>query len=278
MKKIPFFKMNGSGNDFIVINNREHIVEKNIEEMTVREFVKKVCTRRLSVGADGLILIEKDDEYDFSWRFFNNDGSEVEMCGNGSRCAARFAVLNNIAPLTMRFRTIAGIIEAQITGLRTVKVQLTKPKDYIEELKLEGIEMPASFINTGVPHVVYFVEDVESVDVKELGKKTRYHEHFKPEGTNVNFAQVVGESSIKIRTYERGVEDETLACGTGATAAALIGILKGYVQSPVEVQTRSGNILRIYADTHDGQVDRVYLEGDALLTYIGTMTEEAWEY
>ncbi len=278
MKKIPFFKMNGSGNDFIIINNREHVVEKNIEETTLREFVRKVCKRRLSIGADGLILIEKDDEYDFSWRFFNNDGGEVEMCGNGSRCAARFAVLNNLAPLKMRFRTLAGIIEAEITGLRTVKVQLTRPKDYIEEVKLEGIDLPASFINTGVPHVVYFVDNVESVDVKELGRKTRYHKRFQPDGTNANFAEIINENNIKLRTYERGVEDETLACGTGATAAALVGMLKGLLKSPVSVQTKSGNILRIYAEIRNGVVEKVYLEGDALLTYIGTMTEEAWKY
>ncbi len=277
MKKIPFFKMNGSGNDFIIINNREKIVE-DLVEIPIEEFVQKVCKRGLSVGADGLILIEKDDTYDFRWRFFNNDGSEVEMCGNGSRCAARFAYLNGIAPLNMKFSTLAGVIEAQITGLNTVMVQLTNPKDYKEEIKLDGIEMPASFINTGVPHVVYFVDNVDTVDVKEIGAKTRYHEYFKPEGTNANFAEVVDKNTIKLRTYERGVEDETLACGTGATAAAVIAILKGKCESPVSVLTRSGKILKIYVYADGSNIKKVYLEGDALLTYIGTMIEEAWNY
>ncbi len=277
MKKIPFFKMNGSGNDFIIINNRENIVENTVD-ISIEEFVRRVCKRRESIGADGLILIEKDDNYDFRWRFFNNDGSEVEMCGNGSRCAARFAFLNGIAPLRMKFSTLAGVIEAEITGLNTVKVQLTKPKDYKDEIKLEGIDMLASFIDTGVPHVVYFVDNVEIVNVKELGAKTRYHEYFKDEGTNANFAEIIDNHTIKIRTYERGVEDETLACGTGSTAAAVIAVLKGKCESPVDVVTRSGKILKVYVYKNNDDIDRVYLEGDALLTYIGTMIDEAWNY
>ena len=277
MKKIPFFKMNGSGNDFIIINNRKNIIESTID-MPVEDFVRKVCSRRESIGADGLILIEKDENYDFRWRFFNNDGSEVEMCGNGSRCAARFAFLNGIVPLKMKFLTLAGVIEAEITGINTVKVQLTKPKNYKEELTLEGIDLPASFIDTGVPHVVYFVKNVDEVDVKEIGAKTRYHEYFKEEGTNANFAEVVNRNTVKIRTYERGVEDETLACGTGSTAAAVIGVLKGICDSPVAVITRSGKILKVYVYRTGGEIDRVYLEGDAMLTYIGTMIDEAWNY
>ncbi len=277
MKKIPFFKMNGSGNDFIIINNREKIVEENID-LFIRDFVVKVCKRGLSIGADGLILIEKDNECSFRWKFFNNDGNEVEMCGNGSRCAARFAYLNNIAPLNMNFRTLAGIINAQITGLNTVKVQLTMPKDYQESIKLDGIDMEASFINTGVPHVVYFVDNVEETDVKNIGAKTRYHEYFEPDGTNANFAEIIDQENIKMRTYERGVEDETLACGTGATAVAIIAILKGKVSSPVNIHTKSKKILTIYVDIEENEIKRVFLEGDATLTYIGTMTEEAWNY
>ncbi|WP_022670029.1 diaminopimelate epimerase [Hippea alviniae] len=277
MKKIPFFKMNGSGNDFIIINNRDKIVE-SLVDIPLEEFVQKVCKRGLSVGADGLILIEKDDVYDFRWRFFNSDGSEVEMCGNGSRCAARFAYLNSIAPLNMKFSTLAGVIEAQITGLNTVRVQLTNPKDYKAEIELEGIGMPASFINTGVPHVVYFVDNVDVIDVKEIGAKTRYHDYFKPEGTNVNFAEIIDENTIKLRTYERGVEDETLACGTGATAAAVISVLQGKCESPVDVLTKGGKTLKIYVYVDDSGIKKVYLEGEALLTYIGTMIEEAWNY
>jgi len=277
MKKIPFFKMNGSGNDFIIINNREKVVENNLD-ISVRDFVVKVCARALSVGADGLILIEKDDECNFRWRFFNNDGAEVEMCGNGSRCAARFAYLNNLAPIEMKFRTLAGVINAKITGLNSVKVQLTMPKDYKSGFKLEGIDLEANFINTGVPHVVYFVENVNDVDVNGLGAKTRYHEYFKPDGTNANFAEIVDEENIKMRTYERGVEGETLACGTGATAVALVAMLNKKAVSPVNVHTRSGKVLRVYVEAEQNEIQKVFLEGDATLTYIGTMTEEAWEY
>ncbi|WP_025270436.1 diaminopimelate epimerase [Hippea sp. KM1] len=277
MKKIPFFKMNGSGNDFIIINNRENIVEESID-IPLQEFVRRVCKRQLSVGADGLILIEKDSEYDFRWRFFNSDGSEAEMCGNGSRCAARFAYLNNIAPLNMKFLTLAGVIEAQITGLNTVRVQLTKPKDYRDNIELDGVDMSLSFINTGVPHAVYFVNSVDVVDVKGIGEKTRYHDYFAPDGTNVNFVEVVTPHTLRIRTYERGVEDETLACGTGATASALVAILKGKCETPVEVITKSGNRLKVYAYMENGDIKKVYLEGDALLTYIGTMLDEAWNY
>ena len=277
MKKIPFFKMNGSGNDFIVINNRENIVGNTVD-ISIEEFVRRVCKRRESIGADGLILIEKDNDYDFRWRFFNSDGSEVEMCGNGSRCAARFAFLNGIASLSMKFSTLAGVIEAEITGVNTVKVKLTNPKDYESKIKLEGIDMPASFINTGVPHVVYFVDNIDIVNVKELGAKTRYHDYFGDEGTNVNFAEVVDENTIKIRTYERGVEDETLACGTGSTAAAVIAVLEGKCESPVDVVTRSGKILKVYVYKNKDSVEKVYLEGDALLSYIGTMIDEAWNY
>ncbi len=277
MKKIPFFKMNGSGNDFIVINNRENVVENTVD-ISIEEFVRRVCKRRESIGADGLILIEKDNDYDFRWRFFNNDGSEVEMCGNGSRCAARFAFLNGIASLSMKFSTLAGVIEAEITGVNTVKVKLTNPKDYKSKIKLEGIDMPVSFINTGVPHVVYFVNNIDIVNVKELGAKTRYHDYFEDEGTNVNFVEVVDKKTVKIRTYERGVEDETLACGTGSTAAAVIAVLEGKCESPVDVVTRSGKILKVYVYKNKDSVEKVYLEGDALLSYIGTMIDEAWNY
>ncbi len=278
MRKIPFFKMNGSGNDFIIIDNRENIVAQETGNLPLENFVQKACARGVSVGADGLILIENDEKYDFRWKFFNNDGGEVEMCGNGSRCAARFAYLNQIAPLNMDFVTLAGVIHADITGKDTAKVQLTAPKNYKETLNLSGIELKGSFINTGVPHVVFFVDDVDNIDIKKIGSMVRYHNDFKPAGTNVNFAQIIDKDTIKIRTYERGVENETLACGTGSTAAALIAVLKGYTNSEISVQTRSGNILKVYADIKDNKVERVFLEGDAKLSYIATMTEESWTY
>jgi len=280
MRKIEFFKMNGSGNDFIVIDNREKIVE-NIGFKT-EEFVKRICKRGLSIGADGVILIENTDEAgcDFAWRFYNSDGSQASMCGNGSRCAVRFAYLKGIINDTKTvFLTGAGKIYGEIVGINTVKVQLTKPTDY-KTINLDNQTM--YFINTGVPHLVIFVDDLESVDVAGLGAKHRYHEVFAPAGTNVNFVNILDNSTIAIRTYERGVEAETLACGTGATASGLISGLIKNIQTPVEVQTRSGKILKIYFQIKNAQssepIDIVFLEGDSMLSFVGTMIDEAWDY
>jgi diaminopimelate epimerase len=280
MRKIEFFKMNGSGNDFIVIDNREKIVE-NIGFKT-EEFVKRICKRGLSIGADGVILIENTDEAgcDFAWRFYNSDGSQASMCGNGSRCAVRFAYLKGIINDTKTvFLTGAGKIYGEIVGINTVKVQLTKPTDY-KTINLDNQTM--YFINTGVPHLVIFVDDLESVDVAGLGAKYRYHEAFAPAGTNVNFVNILDNSTIAIRTYERGVEAETLACGTGATASGLISGLIKNIQTPVEVQTRSGKILKIYFQIKNAQssepIDIVFLEGDSMLSFVGTMIDEAWDY
>jgi diaminopimelate epimerase len=280
MRKIEFFKMNGSGNDFIVIDNREKIVE-NIGFKT-EEFVKRICKRGLSIGADGVILIENTDEAgcDFAWRFYNSDGSQASMCGNGSRCAVRFAYLKGIINDTKTvFLTGAGKIYGEIVGINTVKVQLTKPTDY-KTINLDN--QTIYFINTGVPHLVIFVDDLESVDVAGLGAKYRYHEAFAPAGTNVNFVNILDNSTIAIRTYERGVEAETLACGTGATASGLISGLIKNIQTPVEVQTRSGKILKIYFQIKNAQssepIDIVFLEGDSMLSFVGTMIDEAWDY
>jgi diaminopimelate epimerase len=280
MRKIEFFKMNGSGNDFIVIDNREKIVE-NIGFKT-EEFVKRICKRGLSIGADGVILIENTDEpdCDFAWRFYNSDGSQASMCGNGSRCAVRFAYLKGIINDTKTvFLTGAGKIYGEIVGINTVKVQLTKPTDY-KTINLDNQTM--YFINTGVPHLVIFVDDLESVDVAGLGAKYRYHEAFAPAGTNVNFVNILDNNTIAIRTYERGVEAETLACGTGATASGLISGLIKNIQTPVEVQTRSGKILKIYFQIKNAQssepIDIVFLEGDSMLSFVGTMIDEAWDY
>lgn len=280
MRKIEFFKMNGSGNDFIVIDNREKIVE-NIGLKT-EEFVKNICKRGLSIGADGVILIENTDVAgcDFAWRFYNSDGSQASMCGNGSRCAVRFAYLKGIINDTKTvFLTGAGKIYGEIVGINTVKVQLTKPTDY-KTINLDNQTM--YFINTGVPHLVIFVDDLEGVDVAKQGARYRFHEAFAPAGTNVNFVKILDNSTIAIRTYERGVEAETLACGTGATASGLISGLIKNIQTPVEVQTRSGKILKVYFHINNAQssepIDTVFLEGDSMLSFVGTMIDEAWDY
>lgn len=238
--------------------------------------VRKLCRPHFSIGADGLILIEKSEAADFKWRFFNSDGSQVEMCGNGSRCAARFAYRKCIGGRELSFETLAGIIRAEIKD-SSVKVQLTPPTDYRPEviINIGGADFRAAFINTGVPHVVYFEKEIGNVDVQGRGAATRYHELFAPAGTNANFAQVAGKDELILRTYERGVEAETLACGTGATASALVAGAAGYVKSPVRVKTRGGSDLTVYFDWDGSQFGDVFLEGDAVFVYQGVIEEGA---
>ena len=198
-----------------------------------------LCRRGLSVGADGMIFIEPSERHDFKWRFFNADGSEAEMCGNGGRCAARFAQRLGLAGAEMTFETIAGPVRARVDG-RLVKLQLPIPGEIRldQELSLEGERISVDFINTGVPHTLLWLEDLEGVDIARLGPQIRFHPHFQPAGTNVNLVRREENNLLALRTYERGVEAETLACGTGAVAAAAVAFRKRWVRSPVPVRTR----------------------------------------
>jgi len=215
----------------------------------------------------------------FKWRFFNSDGSLAEMCGNAARCVARFAVLKGIAPSKMAFETLAGIIEGEVAG-RQIKVLMVKPTGLRLniDVPIDGQVHQMHFINTGVPHAIRFVDQASSVPVKDLGKKVRFHSQFQPAGTNANFVQVIDRKHINCRTYERGVEDETLACGTGAVASALIAAKKGFVDSPVEVRTSGGEALKIYFQAKGEGFDRVFLEGDARVVYEGELWDEATDY
>lgn len=272
MKPIPFWKISGSGNDFIVIDHRTPLIDP--QEM--KHFVSRVCRRGLSVGADGVILIEPSTKADYKWHYLNADGGEVEMCGNGSRCVARFAYLNKIASAKHTIETLAGIVQAEVIGDR-VRVRLPDPTDLRLDLKIEidGKSYTGHFANTGVPHVVYFVDDVDAVDVIGLGRATRHHSLFAPRGANANFISVTDRQNLKIRTYERGVEDETLACGTGAIAAALITTALQKTAPPVSLLTRGG--IRLGVDfTQEGRTFKnITLEGDARIVYKGEILEEA---
>ena len=274
MAKIPFFKMNGSGNDFILIDNRQGILNAD----RLGDFVPRVCARKVSVGADGLILIEPSPRVDFRWRFFNADGSEAEMCGNGGRCAARFAVIQGIAAPRLSFETLAGVITAEVSGSR-VKLQMIRPGGLALDLevRIDGRNHRLHLINTGVPHAVEFVKEVTGIAVKERGRMIRFHPRFQPAGTNANFVQPVTRTHLKVRTYERGVEDETLACGTGAVASALIAAAKGLADSPVEVETRGGEALNIYFQPRGDGFEKVFLEGDTRVVYEGSLWEEAYK-
>lgn len=274
-RAIDFYKMSGSGNDFILVDNRANLIEAAVAP----ELARNLCRRKVSVGADGLILIENDDEVDFSWNFFNADGSKAEMCGNGGRCVARLANMLGICGSSLSFRTLAGIIRAEVSG-RRVKLQMTEPRDLRLDLELEvnGQRFNTHFVNTGVPHTVFILDGPEILAQQEVvgqGRKVRYHSQFAPAGTNVNFVAVLGEQELAIRTYERGVEDETLACGTGATAVALVGAAKGMVKPPVDVQTKSGETLTIYFDPRKELPREVYMEGETRVIYQGRLSEEA---
>ena len=272
MEKLSFYKMSGSGNDFIIIDNRRPVVD----DQRLEDFITRICRRKLSVGADGLILIENSQKVDFKWRFYNSDGSRAEMCGNGARCAARFAYLNGIAEENMAFETDAGVVSAVVIGERA-KVKMPDPGDMRTDISIDLPDGPvrASFINTGVPHVVIDVHDLEKTDVYHIGSAIRYHDDFAPAGTNVNFI-VRGETgTLAIRTYERGVEDETLACGTGSIAAALVTAEKTGWRAPLQVHTRSGIELKIYFERHPDGYKDVHLEGDARVVYHGELWKDA---
>jgi diaminopimelate epimerase len=267
-KRIPFFKMHGGGNDFVIIDHREPF----IPEAGQPKFARRVCHRQLGAGADGLIFIETSPTANFRWRFYNADGSEPEMCGNGGRCAARFAVLNNIAPPNLSFETLAGTIQAEVKD-RRVKLLMSGVGDACldQTIPLEGKTLVGHFMKVGVPHVAVPVDDLEAAPVTQWGRAVRFHPLFAPAGTNVNFICNEGPQAIRIRTYERGVEDETLACGTGSVASALLSARLGQVCSPVTVHTRGGEDLIIYFTPQGESFTDVFLEGDALVAYQGEL-------
>ena len=271
-KKINFHKMVASGNDFVVIDNRRLFLK------SLKAFAKRVCQRNFGVGADGVLLMErpkKSSEADIKMRIFNSDGSEAEMCGNGARAAALYA--RKVLGFDQKFimETKAGLVSCVIKTW-TVQVQLTAPFDYkaISKLKTSEGELPYYYINTGVPHVVSVVESgLSDVDVAELGREVRFHKKFQPKGANVNFIQKSSARTLKIRTYERGVEDETLACGTGSVASAIVASLNGLVKQPVEVKTKSGEVLKINFDLEGETISNVTLEGNAEITFEGSITD-----
>jgi diaminopimelate epimerase len=270
---VPITKMSGAGNDFIIVDHRAGFIPESLQA----QFAQQVCRRRFSAGADGLILIENAEDADFSWKFYNSDGSVAEMCGNGARCAARLAYRMGIAGRRMRFETLAGVIEAEILGEQEhVSVRMTDPFGYRNGIlvALGGPERELFFVNTGVPHVIVFVES-DDTPVREWGRLLRFHEHFEPAGTNVNFVRIIEDGNLFVRTYERGVEDETMACGTGVVASAIVSAVQGVTESPVTVTTTGGEELTVQFELEDGIVSDVYLQGAARIVYEGELSAEA---
>jgi len=274
MGVIAFAKLSGAGNDFVVIDNRQNVIPEN-----QAEFISKVCARRVSVGADGVLLVENSDVADFKMRYFNSDGSEAETCGNGARCIAKFAYSEGIVSDKMTFETKAGLYSAEIIG-DAVKLGMSDATGLRLSFPIrlsDGLHT-ISFVNTGVPHAVFFVDDLDGADVFKLGRETRYHKDFEPKGTNANFIKVKDKSNIDIRTYERGVEDETLACGTGSIASAIAASALGITASPVTMHTRGGFPLKIHFKQDSDGAKEVYLEGDARIIFKGDLLEDAWNY
>lgn len=269
---LKFYKLHGSGNDFIILFMEENDLTLDSNEMS--NWAKKLCMRKFSVGADGLIFLTKKgvslDGASYKWHFYNSDGSRAEMCGNGSRCAARLAYELGLAPEQHLFETDAGPISAHVYPQENlVKVQLTNPFDLKMDLSIDIGQKSflVHFVNTGVPHTVFFDEDVKKLDVRLLGREIRFHKKFAPKGTNVNFVELKGKNNLFLRTYERGVEDETYACGTGAAASAYIAYKRGLVkEKEIEVITSGGEKLTITIED-----DTLYLTGGATLVYQGKL-------
>jgi len=258
--------MNGAGNDFILLDNRAGDIHLD------RSQIARLCDRHRGIGADGILLLEKaSNRADFRMRYFNADGGEAEMCGNGARCFARFANKVAGAPEKISFETPAGVISAKLAG-DLVTLQMTEPTDlrFNTNLKVAGEKKTVHFINSGVPHVVIPVVRIDDVDVRGEGADIRYHEMFSPKGTNVNFIEKRGANKIAIRTYERGVEDETLACGTGIVASALIFAATENTMGPITVIARGGDELRVGFERTDNTFRNVILTGPAEFVFEGT--------
>jgi diaminopimelate epimerase len=271
---LTFTKMAGAGNDFVVIDNRAGRVNDPAE------LARRLCTPHLSVGADGLILVETSPRATFRMRYWNADGSVGDFCGNGTRCAARFAFVNVIAPKRMTIETGAGIVGAEVSDGGQVSLALPPPHGFRPErpLRVGDREIRGAFVVVGVPHYVIFLrDDLWSQDIVPLGRAIRMHRELQPEGANVDFVVVRGEHEIEVRTYERGVEGETLSCGSGVVASASAAALFGRVKSPVTVLTRSGIALEVGLAAGGGEVRDVQLRGDARLIYRAAFTPETIE-
>jgi diaminopimelate epimerase len=262
--QINFTKMSGAGNDFVMIDNR--LGQVTLSQVEIME----MCTRRTGIGADGLILLEASEIGDFRMNYHNADGFPGSMCGNGGRCTVYFAWSIGIRPAGGRyvFEAGPGRYEAEVTGTETVRLQMLPPADFRDDLQVG--EWDCHYVNTGSPHAIVFTGDVDHIDVCTEGRTIRHRKDYFPEGTNVNFLEVTSEDSISVRTFERGVEDETLACGTGAVASALMSYRLGKISaSPVRVKVRSGDILEV---GFSGDLEEIYLEGPARTVYQGTIT------
>ncbi len=265
--KLSFTKWVGTGNDFILFDFRR---KKSFPTGKWAALAQKLCDRKRNIGGDGILVLESSKGADFRMRIFNPDGSEAEMCGNGSRCVAAHVAGGKNKDLV--FDTLAGRLEARVRK-DVVKVRLMQPHSFQNGIALDigGKSYSVHSITVGVPHAVIFADDLEGIDVERLGEKVRNHSYFSPRGTNVDFVKAEGNNSIALRTYERGVEGETLACGTGAVASALVTALLKQFSSPVNALTKGGDRLKIYFRREGETFKDVYLEGKVLRVFEGSV-------
>lgn len=274
---MEFFKMQGAGNDFIIINN----MTLNIPVDKLSLIAKKLCQRKVSIGADGFMVVDyPDGDADFKMRFYNRDGSIGEMCGNGARCISRYAYVNKIAGKKMTFETGAGIVKSEIVEERLVKVLLNNPEvvELYNDIEIDGINYECSYIelgNPGLPHAVvkYNLQDAEENKLREAGSKIRYYNGF-PKGANVNFFEILNENTALVKTYERGVEDFTLACGTGSASTAVALMLKGYLNGHNAKIIVDGGELFIEVEKTDNKIEKLYLIGPTNIVAIGEVMDE----
>jgi diaminopimelate epimerase len=254
---IAFNKYQGAGNDFIIIDNRKGIFNPDDYNL-----VNRLCDRRFGIGADGLILISHHEKADFEMKYFNSDGRPGSMCGNGGRCTAHFANKWGIAGKSHKFMAFDGLHMAEVMD-DIVRLQMADVNEY-------KIVDGSYFINTGSPHYMVFTTEIDRIDVNEEGKRLRWSPRFSPGGTNVNFVEV-HDNGLYLRTFERGVEEETLACGTGVTASAIASVLKGHFDTgSVNVKTRGGS-LKVEFKVADGKVTNVWLTGQATFVFEGSI-------
>ncbi len=294
MTTLPFWKMSGSGNDFVMVDNRDG----RVAEEQLAGLAQALCRRRLSVGADGVVLIEPvpaghpapdDGGPHVRWRYINSDGSEGEMCGNGAMCGARFAHLLGAAPRECRLLTPSGLVAATVAADPAdprVRIAIGVPGPITHGIAViaAGVDATFSAIRVGVPHAVLFVPDADAFPApggpsfNTFGRAVRLHEAFAPAGTNVNVVTVRNRSTLRMRTYERGVEDETLACGTGSIASAIVATALGYVAPPVAVVVSSGRTLVVdfRGDPAAGPLADVTLGGEARIVSRGEVGPDAW--
>lgn len=267
--RLQFTKASGAGNDFVLIN-----AVNGPLPLDYAPLARAACDRHFGVGADGLLVIEPSARADFLMRYYNADGSHGGMCGNGGRCIARFAFIEGIAGRHQRFEALDYVYEADVAGDGTVRLNMKDPSRFREGIRLsdgKGGDLEGTFIDTGAPHVVLFSDEIDALDVGSLGRTLRHDGAFAPGGTNVNFVGTAGGSTVRIRTYERGVEAETLACGTGSVASALIASGRHALRSPVRVRVRSGEYLVVHFTGERGSWRDIALEGSAHMLFQGTM-------